>query len=158
MTKKSSTKPIFISYNPKSEKFRECLLYIAGWYSSEGAELRVKPKKKGKIYSKDELELISKTMIGIASKYYKNDKAINYVNSKGQISHRNLEKILQMQESLKGAEAVEILEKEFKHQIRTLLPENGTLYCTLFINIYRLVPQQKSSVSLTPETASVEQS
>ncbi|MGB9707992.1 MAG: hypothetical protein ACPLXC_01530 [Candidatus Pacearchaeota archaeon] len=140
----AASKPTIVSYNSKSETFRECLLHIIKWYSPEGAELRVKSKRKGKIYTKDDLKLISSISIGIAPRYCRDGKSITYVNTKGQINHRNLEKILRGQELLKEAEIIEVVKKEFKHYQKSISPESGTLYCALFVNIYRLTPQPKS--------------
>ena len=119
-----ATKPklVMIYYHPKSENFRECLIHITKWNSPDGAYLSIESKRKGKIYHKDNLNLVSKTSIGIAPRYYKDGKTINYVNSKGQINHRNLEKILQAQELLKGVEIIEVLKKEFKYHKKAIYP------------------------------------
>ncbi len=146
----SKPKPIIISYHPKSENFRECLVHIIKWYSPDGAELSVESKSKGKTYCKDELHLVSKTSIGIAPRYYKDGKAVNYINLQGKINHHNIERILQMQELLGDADVVEVIKKKFKPHKKMIQPQGGTLYCTLFVNLYKFIilskPEEKTAI------------
>lgn len=135
-------KHIIVAFYKRPKKdghYTECLAWIKGWDSPEGAKFYVKQRKKGRTYMPSELEDIGKNVgIGI-SRQYKDERGISFINVKGEISHKNIERIFQSQGLLKKADVIQVNERDFMTEHK--YSSSGTLYCHIYLDLYKLKPK-----------------